>query len=518
MKLAKLLEKLEIIEHRVADADLEVERVVHDSRAAASGSIFVAVKGDRLDGHYFAGKAVENGAETVVCEVSPLIVDPLKKMQNVIRVRDSREALAIIAAELAGNPSSALEVLGVTGTNGKTTVVSLLCHMLYRAGKRALGLTTVGTLTEGGYSREVDLTTPDPVFLQDKLKEALASGIEYVAMEVSSHALAQKRVHSVRYRAGAFTNLTEDHLDYHGSLENYEAAKREFFTDYLYDPAGQTAVIYTDDPAGKRFASLTGAQVIACSLDDENADVHAAALELSPFNSRFIMSVRVSKFPQVSSAWIPHTDRAARTVGIQLPGSFNVANAIVAAALALALGVEPDAVLSGLESFRGVPGRMERIEMGQDFTVLVDYAHTPDALKSVLATLRAVGQKKCRLILVMGNGGDRDKAKRPHCGKIGSEMSDRFYITNDNPRSEDPEAIIAQILAGVEPGERSKVTVITDRREAIKAAISDARPGDCVLIAGKGHEDYQIIGGVKHPFDDRVVASEILSGRYGKPA
>ncbi|MEP0814046.1 MAG: UDP-N-acetylmuramoyl-L-alanyl-D-glutamate--2,6-diaminopimelate ligase [bacterium] len=512
MKLAKLVEKLEVVELRVADPEVEITSVSHDSKKCGKGTLFVALKGTKRDGHEYIPEAIANGADAVLCEHSLSLVDPKQKVANIVRVADGRDSLAAAAAEIAGNPSKKLTVIGVTGTNGKTTVVSMLCHILEGAGVPVVGLTTVGTLRGGVYTSESDLTTPDPVFLQHTFAKALADGVTHVVMEVSSHSLSQKRVAHTKFKAGAFTNLTEDHLDFHGTMDAYFAAKAEFFKSYLVDPAGQYAVIWKDDPAGKKLASLSGAQIITCSMEDRNADICAEPMELTPLGSRFEMALDVSKISQVSSAWIPQTGRAVRTVGMRLPGTFNIANSLVAAGLALGQGVGIEQVAAGIESFPGVPGRLERIDEGQRFTVIVDYAHTPDALENVLRTLQQLRHQRGRVILVMGNGGDRDRDKRPLCGSIGAEMSHRFFVTTDNPRTEDPDAIIAGIVSGVKPPHKDRITVIPDRRKAIEAAISIAGPEDIVLIAGKGHETYQIIGTQKFPFDDREVAREILRG------
>jgi len=515
MKLSSLIEKLNVIELRVNDPELDIAFVTEDSRRCTEGAVFVAVEGTKLDGHDYIEDALSKGVSAVVCERSIHLVDPDERVQNIIRVTNGRFALAELAARLYGEPSRQLRVVGVTGTNGKTTVVSILVEILRLAGINAVGLTTVGTYDGGKYTGECDLTTPDPVFLQKRMVRALREGVSHFAMEVSSHAIAQKRIAKTNFVAGAFTNLTEDHLDFHGDMENYEAAKAEFFRDYLFDPSHHFAVINKDDPVGRKFAAMTGAQVITCSLDDQNADVYARILELTPQGSRFEMALNVSKLSQVTSAWIPQISRASLTVGTGLPGIFNVTNSVIAATLALALGVDVDDVVSGVEAFSGVPGRMERIDEGQKFTVYVDYAHTPDALKNVLEAIRTISQQGGRIILVTGNGGDRDRQKRPLCGAIGAELSDRLILTNDNPRTEDPQQILNDILAGI-PGEKmNSLEVIPERRNAIRRAIELAEAGDIVLIAGKGHEDYQIIGTEKQPFDDSVEARISLRERLG---
>lgn len=516
MKLVEIVKNLDVVELRIADPDVEIGSIRHDSRLCSEWSLFVAIKGEKLDGNDFIKDAVSRGSSAVITEESIRLVDPDEEVPNIVRVADSRLALAQSAAEFSGHPSKKLQVIGITGTNGKTTVASMLCHILRAQGSNALALTTVGTYDGGGYVREIDLTTPDPVFLQSRFAEALDDGVSHLILEVSSHALEQHRVAQTEFFAGAFTNLTEDHLDFHGDMASYEAAKQKFFTDYLTDPASQFSVIFIDDPVGWRFAESCRSQVLTCSMVDSTADAYAEVLELSPLGSTFNMALDVSSFTQVSSAWIPQTGRAVVSVGIRLPGIFNISNALIASTLAVGLGVSLDAAADGLASFPGVPGRMERIDEGQGFTVLVDYAHTPDALRNVLTTLHQISRPGGRIILVMGNGGERDRDKRPLCGSIGSELSDLLFLTNDNPRREDPERILEDIQKGIPAGDRGKVTVNQDRSEAIKLAIGAAHEGDIVIIAGKGHEDYQIIGEQKYPFDDREVARDALILRFGR--
>lgn len=513
MKLSKLLEKVDVVELRVTDPDVEVTAITHDSRKCEPGALFVAISGGSFDGHDYIKDAVIGGAEAIICEKNILIVDAEQKIPNLVRVSDSRLALAQVATWFYGDPSSALKVIGVTGTNGKSTVVSMVTHALAHAGVKTLAMTTVGTYDGRKYDRENDLTTPDPLFLQSRMARAVKDGVTHFAMEVSSHSLAQKRIGGTHFAAGAFTNLTEDHLDFHGDMASYEEAKAAFFRDYLTGSENQFSVVNIDDEAGVKFASLTGAPVITCSLENRKADIYARITELSPLCSRFEMALDVSKISQVSSTWTPQTGRATVSVGVRLPGTFNVSNAIIAIGVLLGLGIELGDAIAGIESFPGVPGRMELVDTGQDFTVMVDYAHTPDALESVLETLHKIRQQRGRIILVAGNGGDRDQMKRPLCGDIASRMSDRLILTNDNPRTEDPQKILDGILEGVRSEEMHKVTVEQDRKKAINIAISEACEGDIVLIAGKGHEDYQIFGREKHPFSDRAEAIEALKLR-----
>ena len=515
MRLSKLIEVLDVVELRVNDPEHEIAFITEDSRKCASDALFVAYRGTKLDGHDFIADALKRGAGAIVCEAGLAVIDPDDRIPNIVRVTNGRYALAALAAKHAGDPSRQLRLIGVTGTNGKTTIVSILTAILRSAGIKALALTTVGTYDGCNYLNESDLTTPDPVFLQERFKRALREGISHIALEVSSHALAQHRIARTRFLAGAFTNLTEDHLDFHGDMKSYEDAKAIFFKEYMVDPSKQFVVINKDDPVGRKFAAITGAQVLTCSLHDDSADVYAGNRELTPFGSRFELLLNVSKLSQVSSAWFPQTSRAALKVVSGLPGAFNVSNVAIAAGLACGLGVPEGPMLEAIAAFNGVPGRMEKIEEGQDFSVIVDYAHTPDALRNVLDTLNQLRQQTGRLILVTGNGGDRDMDKRPLCGEIGARFSDRLILTNDNPRTEDPQQIINDIVKGVPADRMSILDVVPDRREAIRRAISEAKEGDCVLIAGKGHEDYQVFGSEKRHFDDRREAREAIREKLG---
>jgi UDP-N-acetylmuramoyl-L-alanyl-D-glutamate--2,6-diaminopimelate ligase len=510
MKLSKLLEVVDVVELRVEDPEVDISTVTEDSRKCESGTVFVAYRGEKLDGHTFIDDAIRKGASAIICESGLSLVDQKESIENIIRVPDGRNALAAMASRIAGEPSKQLRVIGVTGTNGKTTVVSLLTSMLKAAGFNAIALTTVGTFDGEEYLRESDLTTPDPMFLQKRLQRALCDGISHVCMEISSHSLIQKRIAHTKFTAGAFTNLTEDHLDFHGDMEGYEKAKEIFFKEYLVDPSRQFAVINVDDPVGRKFASLTGAQVITCSLRDDTADIYARVKELTPRGSAIELLLNVSKLSQVSSAWLSQTSRAVLSVGTSLPGIFNVSNITIATGLAAGLGVGKEAIVKAISSFNGVPGRMEQVNEGQNFTVYIDYAHTPDALQNVLETVHQLRQPGGRIILVMGNGGDRDRTKRPLCGEIGARLSDRIIVTNDNPRTENPNQIIADIVSGVPADRMNILGVIADRREAIRKAISEAHENDIVVIAGKGHEDYMIVGTDKIPFDDKREARDAL--------
>lgn len=441
------------------DGDAVVTSTTHDSRAVRPGGLFCCVPGARADGHDHAPAAVAAGATALLVE------RPLGLGVPEVRVASVRRAMGPVAATVAGHPSRQVPVLGVTGTNGKTTVVALLDAVFAAAGP---GAATIGTLTGAR-------TTPEAPELQDRLAAAVAAGAAAVAMEVSSHALDQHRVDGTRFAVAAFTNLSPDHLDHHGTMEAYFAAKARLFTPDL----AERAVICTDSPHGRLLVDSAVVPTTGVGLAD------AEDLELGPAGSRF--------------RW------RGTAVELPLPGAFNVRNALVAAEVALAVGVAPEVVAAGLAALAPVPGRLERVDAGQPFAVVVDYAHTPDGLAQVVAALREVTAG--RVLVVFGCGGDRDPSKRPLMGTAAA-AADRVVLTTDNPRSEDPGAIIDAVRAGIPPD--TDLAVEPDRRSAIALALAEARPGDTVLLAGKGHETTQTIGDRVLPFDDRVVAREIL--------
>ncbi|HXH56453.1 UDP-N-acetylmuramoyl-L-alanyl-D-glutamate--2,6-diaminopimelate ligase [Iamia sp.] len=444
------------------DGSTPVAGTAHDSRAVAPGDVFCCVPGATVDGHDHAGAAVAAGAAALLCE------RPLGLGVAEVRVASVRRAMGPVAAVVAGDPSHDLVVLGITGTNGKTTVVHLLAAVFAAAGWPAV---TVGTLTGAR-------TTPEAPELQATLAGARADGARVVAMEVSSHALDQHRVDGTRFAVAGFTNVSPDHLDHHGTMEAYFAAKARLFTPELTD----AAVVCTDDPRGRLL--VDSAQVPTLGVGESDA----SGLELDALGSRF--------------TW------RGQGVHLPLPGRFNVRNALVAAELAHAAGVAPAVVAAGLGAAPPAPGRFEPVVAGQPFTVVVDYAHTPDGLEQVIAALREV--EAGRVTVVFGCGGDRDRTKRPLMGEAAAG-ADRVILTSDNPRSEDPGAIIAAVRAGIPP--ETDLVIDPDRRSAIRVALAGAAPGDVVLLAGKGHETTQVTGDRVVPFDDRQVARELLSGR-----
>jgi UDP-N-acetylmuramoyl-L-alanyl-D-glutamate--2,6-diaminopimelate ligase len=460
-------------------ASVEIADLAYDARAAGPGSLFFCVPGTRADGHEFAADAVANGAVALVVE-RPLELDVPQLV-----VPSARVAMAVAADEFFGRPTEELQVAGVTGTNGKTTTAFLLYAILAAAGRRPGLLGTIESRV-GGERRPAIRTTPEAIDLQRDFREMLDAGDKSAAIEATSHGSALGRLDQVRFRALVFTNLTQDHLDFHGTLEEYFHAKRRLFTE-----TRPPAAVNVGDEHGRLLAEeLRGQNALLTFGLSDDAELHADDLELGPRGARF------------------------RADGIELEtrlrGRFNVENVLGAVAAARLLEIPDDAIAYGVRELRGVPGRFEAVDEGQPFAVLVDYAHTPDSLENVLRTARDLAQN--RVICVFGCGGDRDRGKRPLMGRIASELADVAIITSDNPRSEEPEAIIAEILAGAGDAE-----VEADRREAIARAIGEAAEGDVIVIAGKGHEQGQQFADRTIPFDDREVAREALR-RLGAPA
>ena len=448
----------------VGDATTVVTGTAHDSRAVRSGDLYCCVPGARADGHDHAPGAVAAGATALLCE------RPLGLGVPEVRVPSVRRAMGPVAAAVAGHPSRSLVVLGITGTNGKTTVVSLLGSILRAAGWPA---TTIGTLTGAR-------TTPEAPELQARLAAAVRAGDRAVAMEISSHALDLHRIDGTRVAVAAFTNLSPDHLDHHETMEAYFAAKARLFTPELAD----RAVVCTDDTHGRLLRDSAQVPTTGIGLDD------VEDLDLRPTGSRF--------------RW--------RGLDVEVPlvGRFNVRNALVAAEVAVAAGIDPAPVVRGLAATPPVPGRMEAVDTGQPFAVIVDYAHTPDGIEQVVATLREVSTG--RIVILFGCGGDRDAAKRPLMGEAAA-AADLVVLTSDNPRSEDPGAIIEAVRAGIPPD--TDLVVEPQREIAIARALAAASPGDTVLLAGKGHETTQDLGDRVIPFDDREVARRLLTERSG---
>jgi UDP-N-acetylmuramoyl-L-alanyl-D-glutamate--2,6-diaminopimelate ligase len=453
-------------------SDVEIKALAYSSQSVIDGTLFFCVPGFRSDGHDFAPDAVERGAVALVCQ------RPLGLGVPEVIVDDVRAAMGPAAARFQGDPTAELEVVGVTGTNGKTTTAFLIRHLL-EAGGRQTGLLGTVKRVVGGVEEEVERTTPEAIDLQATFRAMLDGGDRACAMEVSSHALELGRVAGIRFAARVFTNLTQDHLDFHETMEAYFAAKRR-----LFEGPG-LSVINVDDEHGRRLAGELDCVTYAI---DRDADYRALDVEFDMSGSRF----RCGEL-ELSTA---------------LPGLFNVQNVLAAVATARSLGVPAEAIAAALPQFGRVPGRFEPVDEGQDFGVLVDYAHTPEALENVLRAARPV--TRGRLHVVFGAGGDRDRGKRPLMGAAARDLADRVLVTSDNPRSEQPDAIIDEIMHGA----GSDAERITDRRAAIATAIESAAPGDVVVIAGKGHEQGQEFeDGRKEPFDDVEVAREALRAR-----
>ncbi len=462
---------------------LSVSQVFYDSRKVQPDSIFVAIRGETTDGNRFVEAARRKGALVVVSERPP------QDDGAWVQVPDARQALAVLSAEAYGRPVEALDLVGVTGTNGKTTTTFLIEAALRVAGVRT-GLLGTVQYRIGERTLDATRTTPESTDLQALFRQMVDAGCRTAIMEVSSHSLALKRVYGCPFRVAVFTNLTRDHLDFHGDMDSYLAAKRILFAENLL-PSG-TAVINADDDRAGELADAVRGRVWTYGIARQ-ADFRAEEVVLSLGGTRFNARTPAGAF-EVSSP---------------LLGRFNVENLLAALASAIALDVPPQDAIHGLQSMLGVPGRMERIEAGQDFAVIVDYAHTDDALRKLLETVRQLGPR--RVITVFGCGGDRDHTKRPLMGAVAARLSDIAIVTSDNPRSEPPEAIVEEIQRGMNGGGRhAERLAIVDRREAIRHALEIARTQDAVVIAGKGHETVQILRDRTLPFDDRQVVREIL--------
>jgi len=494
MTLANMLqaleERVEILERRGA-ADVSVKAITDDSRAVRTGSLFVAVRGEQVDGHQFIPAAVQAGAAALVTQ------QPLAGFSiPCVRVADSRKALGWLAARFYGEPSSRLRMIGVTGTNGKTTTTYVCKALLESLGQR-VGLIGTVAYQIGTDALPASHTTPGALELQQLLARMVAAGCTAAVMEVSSHALAQDRTSGCEYDVAVFSNLTQDHLDFHGTMENYFQAKLRLFTGLTgTQKPRKRAIVNLDDPSGDRIRRLCPAPVWTYGLKAP-ADLRAEQVRLSLAGTRFTAATPAGSFPVES----------------HLVGEHNVYNLLSAIGVALHEGATPEQVRQAVLQVTNVPGRFERVMAGQAFTVVVDYAHTEDALVRLLTAAQAL--KTGRIITVFGCGGDRDRGKRPKMGRAAVQYSDVVILTSDNPRTEDPLAILQEVEVGVVEALRQRPEVqyrnVPDRREAIEVAVREARPGDMVLIAGKGHEDYQIIGTKKFHFDDREVAREAIA-------
>ena len=479
MKLNQLIKDCQPVQ-TVGEEGREVKSVQIDSRRVQPGDLFVALRGTQVDGHEYIEKAIEQGATAVACESLPQHVS---EDVTYLVYPDTELAVGPLATACAGNPSQRMKLVGVTGTNGKTTIATVLYNMFRRMGYKCGLCSTVCNYIDGR-PIPTECTTPDAVTLNNLLGQMADEGCEYAFMEVSSHSVAQHRIGGLTFAGGIFTNLTRDHLDYHKTFENYRDAKKAFF-DAL--PREAFAVTNADDRNGMVMVQNTRAQVKTYSARGA-ADFRGRILEESFEGMNLEMD--------------------GREVFVQFVGRFNVSNLLAVYAAAVLLGVEPDEALVQLSAMKPVNGRFESIRSPKGVTAIVDYAHTPDALVNVLQTINDVLQHRGECWTVCGAGGNRDRGKRPIMAKVAVENSDRVIITSDNPRFEDPQAIIDDMLAGLSEEQRQSVLSIVDRREAIRTACMLAKPGDVILVAGKGHEDYQIVQGVKHHFDDHEVIRE----------
>ncbi len=463
--------------------DTEIKGLSSDSRSLASGDLFVAIKGENVDGHDFISNAVKRGAAAVVYE------DKVKTTPSVpfIQVEDTKEALACISNNFYRRPSESLVLLGVTGTNGKTTTTYLIKSILEAAGNKVGLIGTINYMIED-HRFPAPFTTPDAIQFQRLLRQMLDAGCSHVVSEVSSHALAQKRVDCTVFKTAVFTNLTRDHLDFHADMEDYFKAKARLFERLL----NGRAVINLDDPYGRRLCSSLKGDILTYGIESD-ADFRAYDIKTTAEGVSFM---------------VRHSNGSTAGVKSSLLGTPNVYNILSAIGASFAMGIPWEAINQGIRNLRHVEGRFEKIDLGQDFLCILDYAHTEDALKRLILTAREITAG--RIITVFGCGGQRDRGKRPAMGAVATELSDLVFITSDNPRGEDPEAIIKDIETGVK---RKNYQVIPDRRQAITEAIMTARTSDLVLIAGKGHEDYQEIKGVRHKFSDREAAADAIKER-----
>lgn len=480
-ELNELLKAVEVTE-AAGDKHRVITGIHSDSRKIEKGFLFIAVKGTAVDGHTYIPKAIEQGAVAVICEEMPA---EQKEDCTYIKVKDSADALGKIASAWNGYPSEKLKLTGVTGTNGKTTIATLLYEVFRKLGHKVGLLSTVCNYIDGSPIPATH-TTPDPIELNKLLADMVAAGCEYAFMEVSSHAIDQKRISGLAFDGGIFTNLTRDHLDYHKTVEAYLKAKKKFFDDL---PVSAFALTNADDKSGLVMLQNTKARKLTYSLRT-----------LADFKGKILESHFEGTELEING----------RDVFVHFVGKFNAYNLLAVYGAAVTLGKDPEEILIVLSTLRSVAGRFETIASPLGYTAIVDYAHTPDALTNVLNSIHEVLNSRGRVITVVGAGGNRDKGKRPLMAKEAVKLSDQVILTSDNPRFEDPEEIIKDMVAGLNGEDMKRTLCITDRTQAIKTAAMLAKKGDVILVAGKGHEDYQEIQGVKHHFDDREKLKEIF--------
>ena len=484
MNLKEVLKNIKPLQ-LIGSDDIEITGVNIDSRKIEDGHLFVAIKGTQVDGHKFIPKAIELGAKAILCEDIP---DEKVEGVTYIQVESTDDAVGKAATMFYGDPSKKLKLVGVTGTNGKTTIATLLYNMFRKFGYKAGLLSTVCNYIDDE-PVPADHTTPDPIELNELLSRMVAAGCEYAFMECSSHAIHQKRIGGLKFAGGLFTNLTRDHLDYHKTFENYRDAKKAFFDGLSKDAF---AITNADDKNGMVMVQNTKATVKTYSTR-QMADFRAKLLECH-FEGMYL---------EIDN----------REVGVQFIGKFNVSNLLAVYGAAVMLGKKPEDILVALSTLKSVNGRLEPIHSPEGYTAVVDYAHTPDALENVLNAIHEVLNGSGHVITVCGAGGNRDKGKRPLMAQEAVKQSDKVIITSDNPRFEEPQDIINDMEAGLNAQQMKKVLTIVDRKEAIRTACMLAQKGDVILVAGKGHENYQEIKGVKHHFDDHEVLKEIFAGQ-----
>ena len=470
------------IEAVKGSTDIAIDKMDFDSRNIGANDVFVAIRGTISDGHDYIEKAIGQGAIAIVCDTFP---ETITKGITYIQVKDTNKALAYMAANYFGNPSQNLKLVGITGTNGKTTVASLLYQLFKKAGFKVGLLSTVKILVDHKEYRATH-TTPDSITINHYLREMIDAGVDYCFMEVSSHGIHQKRTEGLHFAGGVFTNLSHDHLDYHPTFAEYRDVKKSFFDNL---PKTAFALSNIDDKNGSVLLQNTAAKKLTYALKSY-ADYKAQILE----NQLSGLLLKIN----------------GNEVWVKLIGTFNAYNLLAIYGTAVQLGIESLEVLRLLSDLESVSGRFQFIVSNSNITAIVDYAHTPDALENVLKTINDIRTKNEQLITVVGCGGNRDKAKRPIMANIAAEISDKVILTSDNPRNEDPEVIIQEMEQGVAPQNYKKSLSITDRKQAIKTACQLAQPNDIILIAGKGHETYQEIQGIRHDFDDMKTVKEIL--------
>lgn len=481
MKLNELLKAIQPTQV-IGNQEVEIKEVNIDSRQVCEGDLFMAMRGTQTDGHAYIASAIEKGAVAVLCEDLP---EQLNDGVTYIQVKESEDAVGKLATTFYGDPTSKMKLVGVTGTNGKTTIATLLYNTFRYFGYKVGLVSTVCNYIDDE-AVPTEHTTPDPITLNRLLGKMADCGCKYAFMEVSSHSIDQKRISGLKFAGGIFTNLTRDHLDYHKSVDNYLCAKKKFFDDM---PKNAFCLTNLDDKNGMVMTQNTRAKVYTYSLRS-----------LSDFKGKLLESHFEGMILDFNN----------RELSVQFIGKFNASNLLAVFGAAVLLGKQEEEVLVALSTLKPVSGRFETVRSPEGYTAIVDYAHTPDALVNVLNAIHGVVEGKGQIITVCGAGGNRDKGKRPLMAKEAAKLSDRVIITSDNPRFEEPQDIINDMLAGLDKDDMRKTISIVDRREAIKTACMLAQPGDVILVAGKGHENYQDVKGVKHHFDDKEVLSEIM--------